>query len=1145
LCLNLGAEHVTTSMTRSLKRSSPKFFNGALAGHFLIYRLGVLVCLAALAGGENAAQNAPTKPADVGTYLGAAESKEFQLEPNEKATFVVRSAAAPGWRVEFEQTREMLNVKWVEEGKTHVSRTNDAGLRSVVRFSVAGGEQEERFEVACLHPHLACAATVKISAVPGDTAGPANEAVTSAQRQEEAMAEAEDIRRHGDKTSWPVALAKFQNAAKFFEASGDPTMQRAALNGEARLLLYKLSDYQAAREVATLAARVTAGDADPQGQGLAWKTLSSAEYFLGDYEASIAAAQKAIALYKISGDEYWQGILLGNLAYTYRETGDTDGALASSEQALAIARKLDDQYGIAFNLEALATVQLSRGELEQAFEFYYQALDATRVQPYPAVEAAIWSGLGDLYSQLNDDQRAEESFEKALTLAKTATDTAGLLKVTSSLGDLYLRQGRAKSALAALEEGRREAKKLGLVREESILTTGVARSEAALGEKQLARENFQSAVDSASQIANRDAEADALLHFADFEYGAGDAARARALYGRSFELWMQESNRAQAATALASLARLDADVGDLQKAAKEIEDALGYFETSRATIASRELRTSFFSSKHAYYDLGVSIWMRLDAKEPKQGFDAKAFAVAERASSRALLDEMAGANAPVPAFVKAPADLLREQKQNQSRLDALFARLRRLADEPEKNSAQLTKVRTEIEQQLAASDALDARIRSANGGAAPEFGEAGTASVEEIARLIGSRAALAKYWVGTDESYLWLVTAGQMTSYALGTNREAIRALAEKWLDSLQARSVEKAGEGLEDRGRRIASADAAERSGAAKLGKLLLGPVEKLTEIDRIYVVPDGPLASIPFAALGMSPAPVATPNLPSRRLVSRFEILTEPSESMLRVLMESGDVAVAQPAPQIAVFADAVYSANDPRVAGAGVRRNEPAAEAETLRWATEAGMAHLPRLVASRDEAKAIAALNGESRTSIDLGFKAAADTVRKKDWSQYAVVHFGVHALLNTQRPAFSGVVLTMVDPNGRPRDGVLWLNDIYQLHMPVELVVLSGCHTANGREIPGEGLEGLSRAFFLAGARGVMGSLWSVEDRETNLLMQKFYRNLIRERLTPAAALRKAQLAFLGATGTAAPYFWAGFMVQGDGARPVMPSKAGN
>jgi CHAT domain-containing protein len=104
---------------------------------------------------------------------------------------------------------------------------------------------------------------------------------------------------------------------------------------------------------------------------------------------------------------------------------------------------------------------------------------------------------------------------------------------------------------------------------------------------------------------------------------------------------------------------------------------------------------------------------------------------------------------------------------------------------------------------------------------------------------------------------------------------------------------------------------------------------------------------------------------------------------------------------------------------------------------------------------------------------------------------------------------------------------------------VNLVVLSGCRTANGREVPGEGLEGLSRAFFFAGARTVVGSLWSVEDRETSLLMQRFYRNLIQAKMSPAAALRRAQIETASDPATSAPFHWAGFTVQGDGGAPLM------
>ena len=1069
---------------------------------------------------ESPARSKPT------VLLAPSERREFQLDPNQRETFLLDTKARTRVEISFEQTQEMLSVTRSSAGRTNqLPRTNDAGLKSAIRFSIISGEQaQQSFEVSCLHLHLPCAGIITVSA-----ATPASDGDERVAEQEESLAEAEDIRRHGDRSTWPSALDKFRHTAEFFRTVGNGTLQRAALNGEARLLLYKLSDYRGARDAAFASTQVETGLEDLQGQGLAWKTWSSAEYFLGDYAAGIRAAQKAISFYKKTGDDYWQGILLGNLAYTYRETGDTAHALESSEQALAIARRIQDKFGVAFNLEALATVHLSRGELERSFELYYEALDATQVQPYPAVEAAIWSGLGDLYSQLNDEKRAEECFQKALPLTESASDAAGRLKVLSSLGELYLRQDRPKEALEILQKGQNQAEKLGLPREQSLLFAGIARSEAALGDPRAARANFQAAVEVATRISNKDAEASALLRYGDFEYRNGDVVRAHDFYARAFELWTQESNRAQAATALASLARLDFAAGNLLKARKEIEDALGFIENSRSTLASRELRTSFFSSKHAYYDLSVSILMQLQSQEPAQRYDAEAFAVAERASSRVLLDEIAGGK--VPTFVEAPADLLDELHGNQTRLDARFQRLRSLSDEPAKNAEQISKVRAEIEEQLRASDILDGRIRAVSGDYAVFTGTRSPSS-SEIEKLLGPHAALAKYWVGTDRSYLWLVAPDGFHSFTVRAGDEAIRSLVRNWLGNLQARSVQKPGETLMGREKRLALADAAERSTSEKLGSLLFPAVAPLTGVSQLYIVPDGPLASIPFAALRIPASGAPRRAQSATILLSRFEVLIEPSESILQLM--SRKPSPANRVPHIAVFADAVYSASDPRV------QKSPGTfstigHRQTLGLTDEAGMAHLPRLAASREEARVIGELNGQSNTSIHLGFQALVDAVREGDWNNYAIAHFGVHALLNPDRPAFSGVVLTMVRPDGAPRNGVLWLNDIYSLHMPVNLVVLSGCRTANGREIPGEGLEGLSRAFFFAGARSVVGSLWSVEDSETSLLMQRFYRTLIQGKLSPAAALRRAQLATAGEAGTSAPYHWAGFTIQGGGA----------
>jgi len=125
------------------------------------------------------------------------------------------------------------------------------------------------------------------------------------------------------------------------------------------------------------------------------------------------------------------------------------------------------------------------------------------------------------------------------------------------------------------------------------------------------------------------------------------------------------------------------------------------------------------------------------------------------------------------------------------------------------------------------------------------------------------------------------------------------------------------------------------------------------------------------------------------------------------------------------------------------------------------------------------------------------------------------------------------VLSRVDAAGRPRDGYLRPRDVYGLDLDAELVVLSGCRTALGREVRGEGLLGLTRGFLYAGAARVVASLWWVDDRATAELMARFYRGLWAERRRPADALRRARLALAAERRFRDPFYWGPFVLQGD------------
>jgi CHAT domain-containing protein len=164
---------------------------------------------------------------------------------------------------------------------------------------------------------------------------------------------------------------------------------------------------------------------------------------------------------------------------------------------------------------------------------------------------------------------------------------------------------------------------------------------------------------------------------------------------------------------------------------------------------------------------------------------------------------------------------------------------------------------------------------------------------------------------------------------------------------------------------------------------------------------------------------------------------------------------------------------------------------------------------------------------------MDFQASRSTVLGSALADYRIVHFATHGLIDAERPELSGLILSLVNDRGAQQDGLLRLHDIYNMRLNADLVVLSACQTALGKEINGEGLVGLTRGFMYAGAPRVVASLWQVSDVATAELMKRFYAGMLQKRLPASAALRRAQLEIARDPQWASPYFWAGFVLQGD------------
>jgi CHAT domain-containing protein len=270
----------------------------------------------------------------------------------------------------------------------------------------------------------------------------------------------------------------------------------------------------------------------------------------------------------------------------------------------------------------------------------------------------------------------------------------------------------------------------------------------------------------------------------------------------------------------------------------------------------------------------------------------------------------------------------------------------------------------------------------------------------------------------------------------------------------------------------------------------------------------------SLPFAALRI-PDSTAT-----SYAIHHYTFFAEPSASVTVYLKQHP--ATEQPL-RIAVFADPVFSRNDPRMAAAP--RFTPTANNQLL-------FANMPRLTDSREEARQIVRLAPAGTVALRTGFDATPEQVRILKSSDASILHFATHTVAVTGHPEISGIALSMLNREGKEQDGIFWLKDIYELRLPLSLVVLSGCTTDNLDNDPGEGLNSVARAFFFSGVHSVIGSLWTVDDKATSRLMEGFYRNLLVDHKRADEALRSAQLKLLADPQTNSPATWAPFVLGG-------------
>jgi CHAT domain-containing protein/tetratricopeptide (TPR) repeat protein len=871
---------------------------------------------------------------------------------------------------------------------------------------------------------------------------------------------------------------------------------------------------------------------DSHGEGETLNNMAAAYSALGKKELALEYYNRALPLRPPGAD---LAATLGNIGNTYFYLGQTQKAIEHYKQALPLWRSAGNHTGEVNALLGLGSILKTLGESQQALDYLHEGARIAREANDRRGEAHAVNFLTRLYFELGEREKALDFAGQALSLFRLIGDRSGEALALHNQGAIY--------ALGALGGDREKAldfynQALSILRAgsdrhtEAFVLLSVGKLYGESDENQKALDHYNQALALFRKIKNPQGEALALNH-QGLLYAASpsseDWRKALDCYNQSLPIWRELGDRSNEAATLALLARAERNLGELNEARGHIEAALAITETLRIKIASQQLRASYLGTTRQYHELYIDLLMSLHRLRPSEGHDVAALGASERARARGLLEMLAEAHADISEGID--ASLLERERSLQKRINAGAEYQYRLLSDKHTRE-QMEAAKRELDLLIDESRQVEAEIRKSS----PRYAELKypqPLGLTEIQRMLDSETLLLEYSLGEERSYLWAVTAAGVESFEL-PKRAVIEDLSRQAYKGLAS------GETGAQLRARLARPAAKTPAWATALSRILLGPVASRLGRKRLVIVADGALQYIPFAAL---PAPDRTyKSYKSYPLIANHEIISLPSASSLAELRR--EFAGRVPAPNVvAVIADPVFDEADERIKRkaetiATLKSQQAprsAAESEVVRSALEVGVTdeqqRLQRLVFSRREADEIMTLAGGGFKALD--FAASRETALGSNLSGYRIIHFATHSLLNSQHPQLSGIVFSLVDEDGRPQDGFLRLHDIYNLKLTADLVVLSACKTGLGKEIKGEGLVGLTRGFLYAGAPRVVASLWKVDDRATAELMKLFYQRMLREGLRPAAALRKAQMDISKLPRWAAPYYWAGFTLQGE------------
>jgi CHAT domain-containing protein/Tfp pilus assembly protein PilF len=929
------------------------------------------------------------------------------------------------------------------------------------------------------------------------------EALADLERTSEYPAAAELLRAWGDafqvRGVWDAALERYRKALELDRLTASKSLAAARSLGSQGIIAAKRGDQVAAEELLRQALAIR--------EELAPGTTDLAEGLL--YLGIVARRSGDLTAadgYLVRGEELLRRLApdsldhgrffqtLGNLAW---DRGELERAESLFRQAVATYEKtLPEGIHVVGCLANLANIAVQRGDLATADELLHRVLALQERTAHDELDrSSILTSLGNIAVDRGDLEAAGAYYRRALDiLEKLAPDGAEIADTLSSLGRLAVLQGDVTTARTSLRRALEIFERLGpggsrlatilehLADVEAEHGGGLATAEGLLRQALAIVETTAPGSLTSSTI---------LRDLGEIVARRGHLQEALALQSRALELQrklLPEGNNGEQAKTLYSLGRVERRMGRSQNGIRDLCRAVDILDRQWARLGGApEAKTSFVSAFAAYYQACLEGLIEL--RRP-----AEAFHVLERGRARSFLELLAERDLRLADL---PPELAAERRRVNAEYDRVQSQLAPLG--AGRDDAEIERLTGELRDLRARQEEILARIRQESPRAAALHDPAPL-------DLAGARAALdpgtvlLEYAVGAERSWLFVVQPAETRGSGLSVFPIALGASSlRQEVDSFRL-LVKNPG------------SDPAElKARARRLYGLLVRPAEaQIAGAQRILFAPNGPLDTLPFAALVRG----------SRYLVEWKPVHSVLSATVYAELARSRPARRAGGEERLVAFGDPVYRSLPP----------DAPADPET-REAVRQGLLLQP-LPSSGEEVKFIAALYPDAE--IHLG-RDATEERAKAIGQEASLVHFACHGVLDERFPLNSALVFTQPETPAEGRDnGLLQAWEIFEsMRLNADLVTLSACDTALGQETAGEGLVGLTRAFQFAGARSVLASLWGVSDRSTALFMQRFYGHL-RSGKSKDEALRAAQIDQIrGDALRAHPFHWAAFQLTGD------------